>query len=460
MRWFRTTRTVWALVLAGLAAGALGGVATVLLATTATAQSALASGAVLDVTHSPPLLTVPGESPRFEFDTHCLASGVEDPEKRCTVDGTLYARTASDGSFLAIALQPDDRAGRLAADLPAVLQGSPWLEYYALFSSPDVEARATVPPGGASAPYVSRRLPDAVHVDLGRHGFGSGQRRGERVLFAPWGDGPNEVGLEQGRNLDPIGVSAFDVDQSGSVVILDHANRRLLRWARGSRTQSRTPVSVNGTIADLAVADDGSLYVLETTSRDGRAPLVRRFDDAGRELEAVESAERGPAQIRIGPDGPIVLQRPSNQWMPASVDGVAATPVAQRQRGRVGRLLRSGGEVVVQRYEDELRVALLAGRRIARSWRITSATPLAEVQLAEPLGQRFVVVVRAYDDRSDEFVVLLLDRRGLVSRTTVDSADWAESAPLARFRLVGRDLYRLGSTSSGAFVDRFDLEVR
>ncbi len=42
----------------------------------------------------------------------------------------------------------------------------------------------------------------------------------------------------------------------------------------------------------------------------------------------------------------------------------------------------------------------------------------------------------------------------------VASADWAETAPLSRFRLVGRSLYQLGSNAAGAFVDRYDLEVR
>jgi len=82
------------------------------------------------------------------------------------------------------------------------------------------------------------------------------------------------------------------------------------------------------------------------------------------------------------------------------------------------------------------------------------------VQLAEQLGPRVVLVVRLYDDSVDEFAVLTLDRRGLVDRFTLDAADWAETAPLGRFRLVGRSLYRLGSTGAGAFVDRFDLEVR
>ena len=48
---------------------------------------------------------------------------------------------------------------------------------------------------------------------------------------------------------------------------------------------------------------------------------------------------------------------------------------------------------------------------------------------------------------------------GLGRSQLVDAAEWAESAPLARFRLAGSSLYHLGSTPSEAFVDRFDLEV-
>jgi hypothetical protein len=268
------------------------------------------------------------------------------------------------------------------------------------------------------------------------------------------------VGLEQGRNLPPIGASAFDVDAAGTVVVLDQAHRRLLRWRNGAHVPARVPLSVAGTLADMAVGNDGSVYVLESTAEPGRNPLVRRFDDAGRELEAVETAERTSSQIRMSPNGALVLAHPSHHWMPVAVDGVPASRTEQRRHGRSSRALRGGGEIVVFRYANELRVALISGRSMTRSWRLTSDTPLAEVQLAEPLGQRLVLVVRLYDDGVDEFAVLILDRRGLVDRFTLDPADWAETAPLGRFRLVARSLYRLGSTPAGAFVDRFDLEVR
>jgi hypothetical protein len=53
----------------------------------------------------------------------------------------------------------------------------------------------------------------------------------------------------------------------------------------------------------------------------------------------------------------------------------------------------------------------------------------------------------------------VLGDAGIVRRLSLASNDWAETAPLSRFRLVGTSLYQLGSTPQGLFVDRYDLEV-
>jgi hypothetical protein len=70
-----------------------------------------------------------------------------------------------------------------------------------------------------------------------------------------------------------------------------------------------------------------------------------------------------------------------------------------------------------------------------------------------------VVVLRTYTDTDAEFMVLVLGDRGLERNFSIDPAEWAETAPLSRFRLVGSSLFHLGSTPTGMFVDRFDLEV-
>jgi hypothetical protein len=126
----------------------------------------------------------------------------------------------------------------------------------------------------------------------------------------------------------------------------------------------------------------------------------------------------------------------------------------------VGRPVGAGRQVVVlRRGAGEILAAILAGGRVQRSWRIRSDTPLGDVQLAEPAGNRLVIVSRVFTHATDEFTVLVLDGHRLGRQFSTPSDEWAEAAPLGRFRLVGHDLYRLGSNASGAFVARYDLEI-
>ena len=445
----------------------LGGAASVTLAAAVLGAPAVAQTdqvaphAVLEATHLPPLLVLPGERVKLAFDVHCVTAGVDDPEQPCAVTGSLFLRRGSTGRFREEPLAEDETDGlrRLAAAVPDGFAASPdGFDYYA-----EIEASASGDrlrlPSGTAATYHSYLVPDAIDVRLGPRPPAV-LRRGSRVVSAGWGDAPGDVGLESGRNADPVGASSFDVEASGAVVLLDEAHRRALRWVPGAREPEPTALSIDGRLADLAVAPDASTYVLESVAAPGRRPFVRHFDRAGRQLDVVETADLSPSQIRIGPDGPVVLQHPSHLWMPVAAGGAPLSPAEQLRRGRVERPLRSGSDVVVLRTGDELRLAVLTRGRIERSWRLVSVAALGEVQLVEPLGGRLLVVVRSYDDDSDEFRVLLLDRHGLVAQFAVASADWAETAPLSRFRLVGGSLYQLGSSPSGAFVDRYDLEVR
>jgi hypothetical protein len=200
------------------------------------------------------------------------------------------------------------------------------------------------------------------------------------------------------------------------------------------------------------------MYVLES-ARTGDGPVVRRFDLSGGARGVDQLPDRSATQLRVGPSGPVVLQQPSGQWLPVMrVDG--PTPTASQVVGTPGRPFADGSEVIVLRTGDELRLALAHGDVVRRAWRVTSETRFAEVQLAEPLGQGLLVVVRVYTDAEDEFVALVLGPRGLVRSLSFGSSDWAESAPLSRFRRMGSSLYQLGSSPEGLFVDRFDLEVK
>ena len=148
------------------------------------------------------------------------------------------------------------------------------------------------PGGGRARPTRVRRPPTNAE-----HGSRSGA----------WGDGAAQVGLEQGRGLGAIGAVRVRRRRSRERHRPRSDASPSLRWRKGTRDADPHAISVEGTIADIAIANDGTTYVLESTDSRGRNALVKRFDDAGRELEAIETAERTSSQIRMAQDGPLVL---------------------------------------------------------------------------------------------------------------------------------------------------------
>ena len=449
----------------GALLGALAGCMLLIGATRASAQQGEPPGASgIDVTHLPPLLTIRGEPVELRYDVYCGAArdSATEADAACDASGRVFVRAGDRGHFEQLQLHVDPGAahGRLVADVPPLIAGSrDGFSYYAVFAQGDSN-ELVVPAGGAAAPQRSLPLERSVDVHLGRHVFGRTRGPDERVVEARWGDREGEVGLEQGRNLPPIGGSSFDVDGTGAVTLLDEAHGRLLRWSAGNHPPSTTPLSINGTIADLAVASDGTTYVLESTGGTPRSNMLRAFRPDGSAIDSGATAERASA-VRVGPQGEALVEDdPSAQWLRAAAEGRVLAPAAQRSSGRSGRRLPDGSDVVVLRRGNEIRLALTGANGVRRSWRVTSDDPIAEVQLAEPQGGNLVVVARVYSDEHDEFLVLVLGPKGLVHSFAVDSADWAETAPVSRFRLVGRALYRLGSSPSTVFVDRFDLEVK
>jgi hypothetical protein len=439
--------------------GAAAGVAAV------TAAGAIAAGTteseptgIIDVGHLPPLLRLPGEEAAVRFNVFCPGPFDGEP---CDADGDVFVRAGTAGEFERLPLRrtEDVADGRYVADVPADLAASPeGFSYYAVLQNEATGASLTVPSAGAAAPQLSLSLADSVVVDLGAHRFGSTRPADARVAEAPWGSAPGQAGLLHGPTFGPIGPSAFDVLPNGDVAVLDEVNGRVERWHAG-RHAADTPVDVTGGIADMAVEADGSMDVLEPAG-DGPTPELRSFDASGALRAKTPIEDRTWSQLRMSPQGLEVQQEPSEQWMPAKRGGTWLPRTAQARGGHPGRTLPNGRELVVFRAgTSEARVAEVAGGRVRRAWRIVSATPLGEVQLAEPLGNRVVVVIRPYTETQDEFLVLVLGDRSVERSFSVDSADWAETAPLARFRLAGSSLYRLGSTPTGMHVDRFDLEV-
>jgi hypothetical protein len=442
---------------AGIAAGVIGGIS--LTSLSVAGPPAPGADIGVEASHLPPVLTLPGEAVRLRYAIACRPRDDGEP---CDGSGEVYVRAGQRGPFQRLALTrgPDSREGRYFVDLPSSIADSEHgFSYYAVLRDESSGETVTLPSGGASAPQRSVPLRHAVQIELGAHAFGQTRRPDARPVSARWGSGLGEAGLAGSRELGFVGPSAFDVDASGRVTLLDQVNGRAEHW-RGGRPAGATPLAVTGGLADFAVEPNGSLDVLEPPDRLSPVPVLRSFRADGSRKWAQELADRTWAKLLVGPAGPVVQQQPSEQWRPVADHGRALGRAAQAAHGRTGRPLANGREVVVERQGvSEIRIAEVAGDAVLDSWRIVGSTPLGEVQLAEPLGSRLVAVVKTYTDARAEDVVLLFDHTGIVQRFSVQRQEWAESAPLARFRLAGSSLYHLGSAPSGAFVDRFDLEV-
>ena len=461
----RPIRKRWRTVaggLSGLVFGAAGGIAAIaLLAGGASGGAREAGDSFITAGHVPPFLTIPGERVTLRYAIVCPPPGGDPTSgEPCDGAGDVYIRAGRYGPFerLPLARGSDSTAGRYFVDVPQRFASAPQgFSYYAVLRDEANGSVLTVPAGGADAPQQSHPIADAVTVRLGTHMFGATRAPDARVVDAAWGDGAGEAGLSGGKTSARTGPSSFDVGPDGTVTLLDEVNARVQRW-RGGAPVATVPVDVPAATNDLAVAPDGSFYVLDGRASVGSTPLLRTFAPDGTLTQTRRIAERTWSQLRIGPRGPVVHQEPSEQWMPATDGAAPLDRAAQVRAGTPGRPFADGSQLVVLRSGvDEVRLAHIVNGAVRASWRIVSTTPLGEVQLAEQRGNRVALVVKAYTETHDEFQVLVLDGRGAVEQFSVPSDQWADAAPLTYFRLAGGSLYKLGSAPAGAFVDRYDL---
>ena len=280
---------------AGVLAGALAGIVAVVLAGTALAHRVMqpADRPLLEATHLPPLLTTRDERHRAALRRLLRAfgggrrdavrrgrHGFRSSRRHGRVPGDRRTRGArcirelrgAAAGVASLGLPPVSRTTRcFGATTPT------WSERFRqeVRLHPSGACRWAGASGSLSAPTIS-----ATSV-----------KQPSASSDAGWGTGAAEVGLEQGKNLMPIGGSAFDIDHDGSVVVLDEANKRLLRWRRNGRTPDAVPLAINGTLADMSIDEDGTIHVLETTSATGRG----RFSVA-----SIGTAPKGPRPRRPG----------------------------------------------------------------------------------------------------------------------------------------------------------------
>lgn len=421
----------------------------------------------LSATFSPIKLRAPGDPQEIRYDISCLPpDGNAEGAGVCDGGGTVYFRSSTGGSA-SVPLQVDTSAqvGRYVAAVPSGIWSAPWFTYYAVIRDNTTGRTITVPQGGSTAPQLSFAMSGAT-VDLGAHSFGSTRPADARVANAAWGNGDGQVGLEDGIDT-PTGGASFDVDSSGNVYLLDEANSRMLEFSGGSSPRGIALPGTAGVKADLRISDANSTaYLLEVANASSQRPVLRAYGLDGSALGTSTVADEAAAQVKLSGSTAYVSEYPSSMWAPV-LQNNGRSPVdtaSQLLRASPGAPALDGGNIMVLSTGNEIRIgSYTAGSSAPQltSVRITSATPVADIQLAQKLPSgRLLVVFSVYTEDQHEYEALVLNTSGgVVDQFSLPAAEWAESMPLSRFRLVGSSLYELGSTDTGVFVDRYDLGV-
>lgn len=448
----------------------LAAVAVPLLAQSGTAGAAkhrlAAADQFLKAIYSPIKLRAAGDPREIRYDISCLPpDGNADGPGVCDGGGTVYFKSST-GVSASVPLQLDTTAqvGRYVAAVPMSVWSAPWFTYYAVIRDNTTGRTIVMPQGGSTAPQLSFAM-GAQTVDLGTHAFGTTARPDAQVASAAWGSGDGQVGLEDGIDM-PTGGASFDVDSAGDVYLLDEANQRMLEFARGATPAAIPLTGSAGVKSDLRISDaSGTAYLLESPNALSSKPLLRAYTLDGTALSSAPVADAAAAQIKLSGSTAYVSEYPSSVWAPVlQSNGQAGVDASSQFARATTGAPAPDGNVIVLANGSEVRVgmyaATAAGYQLATA-RITSATPVADVQLAQKLPSgRILLVFSVYTDTDHEYEAVVLSASGsLVDQFSLPAADWAQSMPLSRFRLVGSSLYELGSTDAGVFVDRYDLGV-
>jgi hypothetical protein len=408
-----------------------------------------ASSRVLEIYVRSPVLVRAGEPVRLPVEVVC-ATAHGDP---CASQITLASRSGS-GAWRMImspgvpSLQFDLSA---AASRALGSKQSGTVSFFVRASAPGGRSES-LPTGGESSPlqfFVAGELPAvrAPSIPFGR------TRAGRTALFLPWGSGPGRAGLQLGRESATLGPSSFDVGRTGRIYVADPLQDRVAEFIHG-RLVRQTAVSI-GARADVALTEKRAMFVLD---QDRTGVAIRRVDSQGHLGPAASAGAGIIGQVRTVGEQGLAELLPQDTWTAVSPDRAGMLTAAEFTSGRP---IAGGRQLLRVITEDFLRLGVVADGRLVDPIEVRFAHPLGELALAEPDGSNgywAVVHVRRDHPPADQYQVVHISGGRVVQNFAIGDRRFADTPPLARFRL-GRDgfLYQLLTSSAGMRIVRFDL---
>ena len=303
----------WRWPFAGFVVGALVG-ATILTVNVIGASSPVrppaGTGSFGEILHTPALLARAGEPVRLRYDFVCGVPRFE-PAGGCSPSGSVFVRPAGRAEYIELPLRRD-REGLLSATVGAS-DAAGGFDYYARIDNG--RGQSAELPGGA---------PDAPHHVWPIESLDEGRSRRSSIR-ADTGAGFRRRELPVGEERS--GGRARQRPRAGAdrAVGVRRRSGRLRRRARPSEPPPRdrscrqsspahVPIAFDGGEGDLAVAPDGTIYVLDSSGHSDAAVVhgrrlsdrgdAPRGADGGHGASRPERATRPRVSLRdVAPDG-------------------------------------------------------------------------------------------------------------------------------------------------------------
>jgi hypothetical protein len=400
----------------------------------------------LQIYYTAPVLARAGERVTIPVDVVCT-TGAGTP---CNASATLGIREAGGGWREASA----PARPRLVFDVTAPAaravagESSGSVEYF-LRAEDEYGRTVSLPAGGSSTPlrfFVTDDMP-VVHVPA--IPFGA-VRKGDEVVFLPWGTGPLRAGLSLGNESQTLGPSGFHVGGDGTIHLADPLQDRVATFSNG-RLVGEVPIEL-GARAGVAIGEEGTIHVLDKA---GGTVAVRRIDRSDG-IDTLPSLGEGVlGALRSVGSSLYAYLLPLDAWVDVSA--------GEGSKVSVGIPIGSGQRLLRVGRDEYVRLALEEDGRVSHAVELRSDSRLGGVLLAEPDGEGgFTVVVHVARDApfpADHYQVIHVADGKVVSTFAVGDSRFAETPPLSRFRL-GSDgrLYQLTTSPDGMRIVRFDVE--
>ena len=411
----------------------------------------------MDARHNPPLLIVPGEAAELEYDAICRFHPLD--TVGCEPSGQVFL-TRNDGTQRTVTLNPGDAAHkwRLWTAIPAdFLTAGTSFTYYATIRDDNTGASVTLPDAGVASPQHAFVANPTSQSSLSATTYPAPATPSATVVSGSWGGSDGQFGLTSGDQQARSGPTSFDVAGDGTTYVLDGVNGRLVSVAPSGLSTS-LPLAVQFPLerADLAVASNGALVLSEAvdTTTPGSLQLAV-VSTAGKLLAGAPIAGGIADQVRSTPAGTFVHVYPDDAWQ-GVVAPIGASSGAPETPGIPATA--AGEQLVSKVTPTEARFALVSNGTVSRFWRVTSPDQFGELQLAQLDGNDLVVVFRQFDDTHAQFRVLRMTSNGSITRDLIiDTAEYAETSPVSKFRLNAGQLFMARSDTSGFSVARYSL---